>query len=88
MEVAKLDNQVIFDNLLMDDLCGNQIANSSTEQIQALLQSGKSFRINEIKKTPTAKAMIHGGVVQVYRYYLMPERKLIGEFYIDKQAIQ
>lgn len=87
VQVSKLGNQVIFDNLLMDDVCGGKIRNSTPSNIAELMQSGKSFRINEITKTPTAVAIINGGVVQIYRYYLMPEKKLIGEFSISKQDI-
>ncbi|MBE9578984.1 MULTISPECIES: hypothetical protein [Moraxella] len=88
MQITKSGNQVIFDNLLLDDQCGNKVRNSDPTQIQAHIQSGKRFRINEIKKTPTAVAIINGGVEQVYRYYLMPERKLVGEFKIGKDDIK
>ncbi|MCQ9328992.1 hypothetical protein [Pelistega suis] len=88
MQISKSDNQVIFDNLLFDDQCGGKVRHSTDSQIKAHLQSGKQFRINEIKRTPTALTMINGGVEQVYRYYLMPERKLIGEFTIGKNDVK
>lgn len=88
MQITKSNNQVIDDNLLLDDQCGNKVRNSDPTQIQTHIQSGKRFRINEIKRTPTAVAIINGGVEQVYRHYLMPERKLVGEFTIGKDDIK
>lgn len=88
MQIGKSDHQVIFDSLLFDAQCGNQIRSSTQAQIDAHLQSIKQFRINEIQKTPTALALIKGGVIQVYRYYLMPERKLIGEFQISSDDVK
>ncbi|MDO4896998.1 MAG: hypothetical protein Q3971_06500 [Moraxella sp.] len=88
MQITKSGNQVIFDNLLLDDQCGNKVRNGNPTQIQAHIQSGKRFRVHEIKQTPTALAMINGGVEQVYHYYLMPERKLVGGFKITKDDVK
>lgn len=87
VQVSQMDNQVIFDYLLFDEQCDNQIKNSTNEQIAQHIGSGKAFRVNEIAKTPTAMAMLEGGVVQVYRFYIMPDKTFIGSFLISAEDV-
>lgn len=80
--------QVILNFLLHDNLCGNSVRKASIAEHQALMKKGKAFRIKEIKQVPTAIATLNGGVIQVYRYYLLPERQLIGEFEISAKDLK
>lgn len=88
MEIRQEKNRVIFDNFLLDAQCGNVVHQMSATQLAQYLRKGKQFRVNEIRQVPTAKAILNGGVIQIYRYYLMPERRLVGEFQIDQSDIR
>lgn len=88
MQVKQEQSKVIFEHLLLEKKCNNAVRKMNAAQVKQYLHKAKQFRMNQIQKVPTAKMILNGGVVQVYRYYLMPGRKPVGEFQIDKNDIR